>query len=255
MSDRDALASAFAARYTTSGTTHGLATDHTENALAAICDNLNAASGAAVREAWWRRGGELFQSLLLAARRATHPLPIEATQARQSLTATGRAGVSTWTFAPVDVVGALEMVDHAESQIPTDHPMAEAVAMHLAEVRRGWQHLGALHDQSIADDELAHVWSARWPTPDGTELAAAIEVLDRHTMVHSDRPAPPRTEILERFAAALASVAPEWKSKNVRMAPPSPRLHMNAGCFTSTRHAWTASSRSSVSSSTRSSAT
>ena len=216
MSDRNALAAAFAAHSAEPGNAQESPRDRPGDALAGICESLNAMSGDAVREGWWRRGGELFEPSLLAARRATHPLPREATQVRHSLIATGRAGVTEWTFAPIDIAAALKPIDRAESEIPVDHPMAEEIAMHLAEVRRGWQHLGALHDQTTSDEELAQRWSAQWPIPDDAELAEAWEILNRPVAVLSERPAPHRSEILGRFAVALAPVAPEWRVEERR---------------------------------------
>lgn len=218
MTDRDAYASTLAARFTASGITGEASHARAADALATIQDRLNAASGNAVREAWWRRGGELFEPVLLAARRAPHPIPLEAEQVRRSLIATGRAEVTRWTFAPVDSAGALSAVDRAEAKIAADHPMVEEVSTYLTEVRQGWQQLRALHDGLLTDTELAQVWSARWRLPDSGELASAHQVVNRPTVVFLEGPVPRPSAVLARFAAALALAAPGWTVEERRQS-------------------------------------
>lgn len=210
MTDHDTFASALAARFAASENSREIHRAGTADALATIRDNLNSATGDAVREAWWRRGGELFEPILLAARRAPHPVPLEAELARRSLVETGRSDITMWTFASVDIATALSLVDRAEAAIPADHPMAEDVALHLIGVRQGWQQLRGLHDRTVTDDEIAHVWSARWRLPDGAELASAHEVVGRSAVTTADGPVPIPSAVIERFAAALASAAPGW---------------------------------------------
>lgn len=207
MTDRDTLAARFAA----TGVVKEELRTQGADVLAALRNGLDAASGEAVREGWWRRGGELMQPALLAARRAPHPVPREVAEVRRSLVATGHAGIEEWTYEPIDTTAALAAVDRAEAVVADDHPMAEHVGVHLAEVRLGWMQLRALHAGGGTDGEWAHVWSTRWRLPDAAEIAAARDMLARVPDTVDAGAAITRDEVLSRFAGALAAAAPGWR--------------------------------------------